>query len=664
MIFLNGLVSATLLFSLQGSFEPITRPNVLLIMADDLGYSDLGCYGSEIPTPNLDRLASEGLQFRQFYNQAKCSPTRASILSGLYWQQGGTGLGDEQLTEDNFVTLPQVLGAAGYMTGNFGKWHVSGDGGVHGFEQFVERPKGEDHFLTSVDINRANLPLPEMAYGPDLYTDYAIDFIDDAKSAEKPFFAFMAYYAPHFPLQAPEELITPHESVYTNGWDALRELRYQRQLELSIIPEGWHLSDRDPVVPSWDSLPDVVKADESRLMAVYAAMVQRMDWNIGRIVDHLEEQGLKENTLILFMSDNGACPWVFNGTLEMEAGSAASDRSYDSKWANVCNVPFRYHKQFAHEGGIHTPAIAVWPKGIKNPGRMVDRVCHVMDVMPTLTELSGGSYPETYNGHPVLPMEGESFTAVFGSDSATREKAIYWELFGFRGVRDGDWKLSGERGFEMEMFDLAADGTEADNLRPDQPEQFTQLMADYEAWATRVGAKSDVRSVSIGPSAQQRLFLFETASGESFPVNQWVTIRNHNFAKTNSYLCATNTGVRIGLAFSDSTAQAQWRIVETEADCGKYFIQNRWAIEQGLSQTNLWLNTDGDNFVRLEHNVGARSQWTVEKNTDTENVVTHFIRTTMKSTGDELFVNDTDGGAYVKEASGWKAAWRIEAVDE
>lgn len=486
--------------------EDAAPPNILIILADDLGFSDLGCYGGEIPTPNLDKLAAEGIQFANFHSEAKCSPTRASLLSGLYRFRAGSGYVEKQLDQGNFTTLPRVLQTAGYRTGNFGKWHVSKHAGAHGFEEWVERTPGESHFSDKVNVNGETRSMESVRYGPVVYTDYAIDFIDRTVESGAPFFAFMAYYVPHFPLQAPEEGIRAYEPVYRElGWDRMREERYRRQVGSGLIPDGWRLSSRDPVVPAWETLEDGRKNAEARLMATYAAMVEVLDGQVGRLVDHLEGKGLLEDTFVLFFSDNGACPWVFNKKPISPPGPADSFRSYDSKWANACNTPFRLHKQWAHEGGVNSPAILHWPAGIAQPGRISRRVIHVIDVMPTLVELTGADYAGSHPGRKVLPMDGVSFLDEIDAPGR-RGKPVFWEIFGGRAMRDGQWKLVGERSGPMELYDMEADGTETHNLAEQFPERVESMRKSYDAWARDVGAIPDQRARKMPPSKHPRLF--------------------------------------------------------------------------------------------------------------------------------------------------------------
>jgi arylsulfatase A-like enzyme len=480
-------------------------PNLIFILVDDLGYSDLGCYGSEIPTPHLDRLASEGVRFRHFYNESKCSQSRASVLTGVSWHQVSTGVRVNQtMVGDHFTTLPGVLGEAGYRTANFGKWHVSETPLEHGFDHYVERMRGQTHFIDSVIVDGQVEVLGEMRFGPYEYTDRAMRFMQQSVEADKPFFVFMAYYMPHFPLQAPEDRIQRHLATYREGWDPIREARYRRLVEKGVIPEHWPLSPRDPLVPDWESLDPIKRADEQRLMAVYAAMVEIMDENVGRLVEHLEQLGVADNTLIIFTTDNGACPWVFNRGELMPAGPAESYRSYDVKWSNVCNTPFRHHKQWAHEGGANGPAIAWWGSKVQNPGRIVTQwTPHLVDLMPTLIEAAGAEYPLDDS---ILPMEGVSFLPVLFGEDRERGKPVFFEFFGNRAIRDGKWKLVGERGQQMELYDMEADGTEMNDLASEMPERFRTMLDEYNAWAERTGATHNLRATRMGPSQQQLIF--------------------------------------------------------------------------------------------------------------------------------------------------------------
>jgi len=508
-----------------------TRPNILLVMADDMGYSDLGCYGGEIRTPNLDGLAKDGLRFTQFYNGTRCCPTRASLLTGLYPHQAGVG----GMTEDrgvpgyrgtlqpNTVTVAEVLKAAGYRTLMCGKWHLA-QGPKRaptpvdrGFEDFFGMIEGFRSFWDPKAYVRLPAGRPARTYpvggfyATDAITDHALDFLADArKTPDRPFFLYLAYTAPHFPLHARAEDVARYKDTYAEGWDKLREGRYRRMRELGLIDPKWPLSPRSGFEtrddfyrtgenPAWDALPADRRADLTRRMAVYAAMVDRMDRNIGRVVDDLRENGQLENTLVLFLSDNGACaewdPWGFDGAsgprnvlhsgAELDRmGGPGTYHSYGSGWANACNTPFRGYKHDCHEGGISTPLIVYWPAGIEARGELRTQVGHVIDVMATCVEVGGAAYPATVGDRAITPPEGESLLPAFADKPIDRE-ALFWEHEGNRAIRAGDWKLVAKHAGPWELYHLSKDRTEGTDLAAKHPEEAKALSAKYDAWASR-----------------------------------------------------------------------------------------------------------------------------------------------------------------------------------
>jgi len=349
------------------------RPNIVVILCDDMGFSDIGCYGSEINTPHLDRLAANGLRFTDFHNNAKCSQTRASLLTGLWHQQSN------DLKKPGHVTMAEVLRTAGYNTLMSGKWHLAATPRDRGFERYFGFLGGAINFYTGRDwgngknlmrLEREVFNAPQGFYSTDAFTDYAIEFVDDALKTDRPFFLYLAHNAPHFPLHALPEDIAKYRGKYSDGWDIIRERRFRRLQELGIIDDTWRLSNRDPKVEAWKDLtPEQMKFLEP-MMEVYAAMVDRLDQNIGRLVEHLQNRKQFDNTLILFMSDNGACPYQRLKHGVLVPGPATSDIAYDARWANMCNTPLRLYKQYAHEGGSSTPMIAHWPKGIRAKGKL------------------------------------------------------------------------------------------------------------------------------------------------------------------------------------------------------------------------------------------------------------------------------------------------------
>jgi arylsulfatase len=504
------------------------RPNILLLLADDMGWSDLGCYGGEIRTPNLDALAKGGLRFTQFYNCARCCPTRASLLTGLYPHQAGVGnmTGDQKRPgyrgrlQTNCVTLAQVLKSASYRTYMVGKWHLTAKPGPieRGFDEFYGMIGGfnscfqENPFYTRLPAGRSKRKYPaDKFYSTDVFGDYALDFLADARKAgDKPFFLYLAFNAAHFPLHAVKEDIARYKDVYAKGWDKIREERYARQKKAGLIDPRWPLTPRSGYEtrrdffrtgenPAWDALDADRQADLARRMTVYAAMVDRMDRNIGRVVADLRTNGQLDNTLILFLSDNGACaewdPFGFDGSsgpknnLHTGAdldrmGGPDTYHSYGSGWANACNTPFRLYKHWAHEGGISTPLIAHWPKGIEKRGEVRKQAGHVIDIMATCVDVAGAKYPERVGENAITPAEGKSLTPAF-TDRPLERAFLAWEHEGNKALRAGRWKAVATHDGSWELYDMEADRVELHNLAAQHPDKVKELAAKWETWAKR-----------------------------------------------------------------------------------------------------------------------------------------------------------------------------------
>ena len=510
LILFAGLLSAQ---NAAAESKP-ARPNIVIIVCDDMGFSDLGCYGSEIDTPNLDALAASGLRFTDFHNNAKCSETRASLLTGLWHQQS------KNLKTAGHVTLAEVLGRAGYSTMMSGKWHVAGQPRDRGFDRYFGFLSGAINFFTGVDwqtgenlmrLEREVFNPPEGFYSTDAFTDYAVEFIDDAKkkSPEKPFFLYLAHNAPHFPLHALPEDIAKYRGKYSIGWDAIRKQRDAKLRKLGIIDDTWRLSARDPKVEAWSQITPKQAEFLEPMMEVYAAMVDRLDQNIGRLVSHLRERGELDNTLIVFFSDNGACPYNRLNTPGVAPGPANSDIAYDARWANMCNTPLRLYKQYAHEGGSSTPMIAHWPAGIPKSanGSLTPFTSHLVDLMPTVVELAKAEYPQTVDDNLIMPMEGVSLVPALKAGQTSRgDKPIFWEFAGNHAIRDGHWKLVAERSKDWELYDLSIDRSETRNLAADRPGKVKALANAYDTWAKRAGAKTHAQCLQTKPSTQPQLF--------------------------------------------------------------------------------------------------------------------------------------------------------------
>jgi len=472
------------------------KPNIVIMMADDMGFSDLGCYGSEIATPNIDRLASSGLRFTQFYNTARCCPTRASLLTGLYPHQAGIGHmvenkgrpGYQGFLNDRCVTIAEALRPSGYRTMMCGKWHV-GEKKPHwpcdrGFDRYFGLISGGSNYFRLDPGRQMALdhepwtPPAQGFYMTDAFADHAVKFVDEAAKVGKPWFLYLAFTSPHWPLHALPEDIAKYRGKYKGGWDALREKRHKRMIELGIVEAKWPLTARDPKAPAWESVKD---QDERDLrMAVYAAQIDRMDQNVGRLLAKLKETGAEENTLVLFLADNGGCAEeIHRGKKDAEIGTAETFESYGLPWANASNTPFRLYKHWVHEGGISTPLIARWPAVIKTPG-ITREPGHLIDLMATCVDVGGAEYPKDKT-----PLEGKSLAPIFRTGRRDGHEAIYWEHEGNRAVRMARWKLVARHKDEWELYDLEADRTEMNDLASKEPQRVKMMVAKYDAWAAR-----------------------------------------------------------------------------------------------------------------------------------------------------------------------------------
>lgn len=514
----NWWLCATLLLSFGWLGQLVwadDRPNIVVIVCDDMGFSDLGCYGSEIATPNIDRLAANGLRFTDFHNNSKCSETRASLLTGLWHQQS------KNLKKPGHVTIAEVLKPAGYRTLMSGKWHLAQTPPERGFDRYFGFLSGCINFFTGEDwgsgdrwgtgknlmrLGSEEYQCPDGFYSTDAFTDFAIQFLDETKSTEEPFFLYLAHNAPHYPLHAWPEDIAKYRGKYDVGWDVIRERRHAKLKELGIVDDTWQLSERDPKVEAWDDLGKEEQQFLIPMMEVYAAMVDRLDQNIGRLVKHLEQTGELDNTLIFFFSDNGACPYQRMRNEMKTPGPAETDIAYDARWANMCNSPLRLYKQYAHNGGTSTPMIAHWPAKIQSGGKLSAFPSHLVDLMPTIVQLAEAEYPSERDGVAIQPMEGTSLLPAFEGAESRGDKPIYWEFSGNHAIRDGHWKLVAERSKEWELYDLSKDRSETVDLVGEFPEKVAELAGKYDQWAKRTGAKNHAKCVASKPSKQSQLF--------------------------------------------------------------------------------------------------------------------------------------------------------------
>lgn len=481
------------------------RPNIILIMSDDMGFSDIGCYGGEVKTPNIDRLAKEGLRFKQFYNNAKCTTTRASLLTGLYPRNGGRGI---TLLNNKMVTIAEALKPAGYHTGLFGKWHL-GSKKPHrpidrGFDTFYGLMDGCCNFFDPSQPDpkfkggrvrvfghddKIITEFPEDFYTTDAFTDHAVKSIKKFAGKGEPFFVHVTYTAPHYPLHAKPEDIAKYKGLYKKiGWEKLRAQRYKRMVEMGIIDPKWKLPAREleRSVGKWADAKD--KDWEDLRMAVYAAMIDSMDQNIGRILETLDTLKIADNTIVMFLSDNGGCAETPGGNnTSYVPGPKEFYTHCGPAWAWAQNTPFRRYKSWVHEGGIATPLVVRWP-GVVKANTFTNEVGHIIDFMPTFLEVGKAEYPSSYKGEAIIPVEGLSLVSVLKGEKREGHKQLFWHWAGTRAVREGDHKLVyDKRHKQWELYHMVKDRTEMNDLAEAQPKRVEKMKKAWEDWAVETG---------------------------------------------------------------------------------------------------------------------------------------------------------------------------------
>lgn len=483
------------------------RPNIVLILVDDMGWSDIGCYGGEVATPNLDRLASEGIRFTQMHNTSKCFPSRACLLTGVYAQQCGMDREYDRIR--NAVTLGEVLRTAGYRTLATGKHHCRESLYDRGFDRYYglrdgccnffnpgERRPGEAEpvrkrvrtWCIDEKTYTPYTPKEKDFYTTDYFTKYALSYLDEYKDEDKPFLLYLAYTAPHDPLMAWPEDIDKYRGKYMAGYQAIRSARYERQCEMGLVDPSMPLSEATSV--QWDELPHEKQVDEDLKMAIYAAMIDRVDQNIGKLLDKLKEMGRYDNTLILFASDNGCSSEFAEKSIggPGERGGMHRWTSLGGDWANVSNTPYRLFKNYSHEGGICTPFIAWWPDVIKNGDAINNDATHFIDVMATLAEVSGARYPAEFNGETVTPMQGVSLMPIFeGKTLPECAQPLYWQWSKGKAIHQGRWKAVAYGG-QWELYDLDRDRHETNNLAAVHPEVLARRTKLHSEWAGQFSA--------------------------------------------------------------------------------------------------------------------------------------------------------------------------------
>jgi arylsulfatase A-like enzyme len=508
-----GIIYGCFVFAVKKPVLAAPRPNIIFIMADDMGFSDIGSYGGEVATPHLDNMAAAGIKLRSFYNNARCCPTRASLLTGQYPHTVGMGKmvtmpdatyepGSYQgFLDPAYPTIAEALRQAGYKTYMSGKWHV-GERPEHwplkrGFDRYFGLISGASSFYEITPQEKAkrrfllddkDYSIPkEGFYATDAFTDHAIGYLNEhsKNNTGDPFFLYLAYTAPHFPLHALEEDIKKYETAYLKGWDVLRNERFERMKTLGYVDARYQLSPKTKGVAAWDDAKE--KQVWARKMAVYAAMIDRMDQNIGRMMETLKRNGQFENTLVVFLSDNGACAEEVRTSVlhdpAKKIGEKGSYTIYGEAWANASNTPFKEYKHYMHEGGIATPCIVQWPAGIRPQQGFVEGVGHVMDLMPTALELAG------VRGNSV---QGKSLTYLWNGKKHP-ERTYCWEHEGNKAIRKGKWKLVKEhKDQSWELYDMQADPVEMDDLAATYPARVQSLLREYVMWEKQVGVRAQV----------------------------------------------------------------------------------------------------------------------------------------------------------------------------
>lgn len=463
-----GFFLGSLIFSCDSEEE--TSPNILLIMVDDLGFSDLGCYGSEIATPNIDALAEQGLRFTQFYNTAKCHSSRVSLMSGLYCTQAG----DESLRRA--TTIAEVLHGSGYFTSMCGKWHLHRQPTDFGFLRYWGHLSGMTDFFVGDSTFRYNGEVWK-DFGEDFYTtdanaDFSIRFLEEAIGSGKPFFHYIAFNAPHYPLQAPREDVEKYAGMYDSGWEPVWKARFEKQQQLGLFPGGMEPPGLPDHIPDWDTLSALQREFESFRMSVYAGMVDRLDRNIGRVLDYLKEKDVLDNTLVMICSDNGGCPFERSHSLEIPPWEGRSFLLYDASWATVSNTPLKHYKQTQHEGGISSPLIVHWPGHISKKGGWERNQGHLIDIMATCIEVAGTGYPEREG---LQPLMGKSLVPLFHGEEREGHEELYFVFGSCRALRRGDWKVVSFYRNPWELYNIAQDRFEQHDLAGEYPELVKEL---------------------------------------------------------------------------------------------------------------------------------------------------------------------------------------------
>jgi len=486
--FVACLLATALVAGSQAVASTARRPNFVIIITDDMGFSDIGCYGGEIETPHIDRLAEEGIRFSQFYNCSKCEPSRATLLRGHYWHSKPPGLN----WRHDAPTFGQALQQAGYRTMMVGKWHVHGAPLECGFHRHFGFMRGGTDFFRGDEtftLDGKPWPVPkEGFYVTESLTEYAVRFLREERRdhPNRPLMLHLAYNAPHSPIQALPRDVAKYRGRYRKGWDTLREERFRRQQKMGLAGAGWHLPPRPAGIPAWDALDGRSRDFEDLRMATYAGMVECVDRGVGKVLAALDELGLRENTLVVFMNDNGASP--NDRSRRGKFGEPGSQWNVGLGWAHASNTPFKFYKRTQHSGGVTTPFIARWPAAIKPTRQFEDQPCHFIDLFPTLVDLAGTEYPHSFGGHSLPALPGRSIAPVLTKGAKLPERTLYFQLFNNFAVVDRGWRLASAYGQPWRLYDLTNDRTETCDLARVNPQRLTEML-DLQK---RLAARDDV----------------------------------------------------------------------------------------------------------------------------------------------------------------------------
>ena len=572
------------------------RPNIVVIMVDDLGFSDIGCYGSEIETPNLDALAANGVRFSQFYNTAKCHSSRVSLLSGQYC----IAAGDTSLS--HCVTSAEVLGAAGYFTAMTGKWHLKQQPTDFGFDRYFGHLSGACNYFSgdnSFRLNGEPWSVPDQGfYTTVANVDYALEFLNEARQAAKPWYLYIAFNAPHAPLHALQEDYAKYQGRYANGWDQIRDARIKKQVQLGVLPASLEPSPRPEHIPAWSEMDQWKKDYEANRMTTLAAMIDRVDQEVGRLVADLKTNNELDNTMILFVSDNGACPYDRKAPkLDVIPTNASTALGDSTGWAWARNSPFRYYKQNQFEGGISTPAIVHWPAGLKQPnGGVVHNPAHLIDVMPTLAEITGSTIPDQWDGRDLRPVSGISLKPIFDGEQTGSRPPIHFLFSRDRGLRDGNWKLVSFQSAAWELYHVADDRTELNNLAASEPEQLKKMVSMWHDITKNVlhargNASLPVKDISL-PHRHPEWTNFDAKS----PVDYVRKKNRANRGPKNSIRARKNTsltivGRQINLKFTGDDPGIAMDLRSNQLAKGPYRLTFRLLCKSGV-QGEVLFTTD------------------------------------------------------------------------